>query len=227
MSTCVPGPRLVAIVGPFQSGKTSLLEAFWRAAEVWRGRLSVREGTSIGDLSPEARNHAMQRRAQRRQHRLHGRPAHFLLLPRLNRIHPRDRRTRCPLCDAAIVVCEADLRKFRPCRSFCASRGTRRAAAPFPQQDRSGERAACGRRSRCFSPRRARRCFLRNRSRCGRTASPLALSSRARARVRLSGGCAVYRHRDAGGRYPEEKSRRAIRCLKSSRTMTTAPRWSN
>ena len=53
------GPRCIAIVGPFQSGKTTLLEAILeRTGTIVRsGR--VTNGDSVGDASPEARAHAM------------------------------------------------------------------------------------------------------------------------------------------------------------------------
>ena len=53
------GPRLIAIVGPYQSGKTTLLEAM-----MFRTGAITRQGKSgdhslAGDASPEARAHAM------------------------------------------------------------------------------------------------------------------------------------------------------------------------
>ena len=55
----IAGPRLIAIVGPFQSGKTSLLEGLLVRGGGAARQGSVREGTSVGDSSPEARAHAM------------------------------------------------------------------------------------------------------------------------------------------------------------------------
>src|SRR5271156_2834182 len=55
----VSEPRLIAIVGPFQSGKTSLLEGLLARGGGAARQGSVRERTSIGDSSPEARAHAM------------------------------------------------------------------------------------------------------------------------------------------------------------------------
>jgi len=49
----------VGIVGPFQSGKTSLLEGILARGGAVARQGSVREGTSIGDSSSEARSHAM------------------------------------------------------------------------------------------------------------------------------------------------------------------------
>ena len=55
----VTGPRLIALVGPFQSGKTSLFESLLARAGALQRQGSVREGSSIGDASREARDHAM------------------------------------------------------------------------------------------------------------------------------------------------------------------------
>ena len=53
--TQASGPRCIALVGPFQSGKTTLLEAILaRTAQFPSG--SVDHGTSVGDASAEARH---------------------------------------------------------------------------------------------------------------------------------------------------------------------------
>src|SRR5258708_13680670 len=53
------GPRCIALVGPFQSGKTTLLEAILARTGAIRSAGSVELGTSFGDSSPEARRHKM------------------------------------------------------------------------------------------------------------------------------------------------------------------------
>ena len=53
------GPRCIAIVGPFASGKTSLLEAILARTGAIDKPGSVTNGTAIGDSSPEARAHSM------------------------------------------------------------------------------------------------------------------------------------------------------------------------
>ncbi|WP_119679160.1 elongation factor G [Indioceanicola profundi] len=49
------GPRVAAIVGPYQCGKTTLLESLLMATGAIHRKGSVAEGTSVGDASPEAR----------------------------------------------------------------------------------------------------------------------------------------------------------------------------
>ena len=53
------GPRCVALVGPFQSGKTTLLEAILARTGAVGRQGSVDAGTSVGDASKEAREHKM------------------------------------------------------------------------------------------------------------------------------------------------------------------------
>ena len=51
------GPRCIAIVGPFQSGKTTLLEAILERTGTVQRAGRVADGSSVGDGSPEARAH--------------------------------------------------------------------------------------------------------------------------------------------------------------------------
>ena len=51
--------RCVALVGPFLSGKTSLMESFLFAAGAIKRKGSVRDGSSVGDSSAEARSRNM------------------------------------------------------------------------------------------------------------------------------------------------------------------------
>ena len=106
----VAGPRLVAIVGPFQSGKTSLLEGILARGGGVARQGSVREGTSVGDSSPEARSHAMSVESNVASIDYLGDRFTFFDAPgSIEFIH--DMRYALPVCDAAVVVCEADPRK--------------------------------------------------------------------------------------------------------------------
>ncbi|SHF17584.1 translation elongation factor 2 (EF-2/EF-G) [Kaistia soli DSM 19436] len=53
------GPRAIALVGPFASGKTTLLEALLARTGAIPRQGSVASGTSVGDASAEARAHQM------------------------------------------------------------------------------------------------------------------------------------------------------------------------
>jgi elongation factor G len=52
-------PRCAALIGPYLSGKTSLLEALLFASGTTTRHGSVRDGNSVGDSSPEARARSM------------------------------------------------------------------------------------------------------------------------------------------------------------------------
>jgi len=107
----VPGPRLIAIVGPFQSGKTSLLEGILARAGAVARQGSVREGTSVGDSSPEARGHAMSVEPNVASVDYMGDRLTFFDCPgSIEFIH--DMRYVLSVCDATVVVCEADARKI-------------------------------------------------------------------------------------------------------------------
>jgi len=53
------GPRCIALVGPFASGKTSLLEAILMRTGAITRQGHARDGNMVGDASPEARSNAM------------------------------------------------------------------------------------------------------------------------------------------------------------------------
>ena len=106
----IAGPRLVALVGPFQSGTTTLLEALLARAGALQRQGSVREGTTAGDSSREARGHAMSVEANVGSADFMGDRFTFVDLPgSIEFAHLA--RDVLPLCDAAVVVCEADPRK--------------------------------------------------------------------------------------------------------------------
>ena len=53
------GPRCIALVGPFQSGKTTLLEAILARTGAIPRQGTVEAGSTVGDGSKEARHHRM------------------------------------------------------------------------------------------------------------------------------------------------------------------------
>jgi elongation factor G len=59
MANSTTAPRCAALIGPYLSGKTTLLEALLHASGTTSRRGSVRDGNSVGDHSPEARARQM------------------------------------------------------------------------------------------------------------------------------------------------------------------------
>ena len=195
----VAGPRLVAIVGPFQSGKTSLLEGILLRGGAVARQGSVREGTSVGDSSSEARSHAMSVEPNVASIDYLGDRLTFFDCPgSIEFIH--DMRYALPVCDAAVVVCEADPRKVPALQVILAR--TRRpwtAAHPLPQQNRSGDRKPA-RDARDAAAGLARAAAVAPDPGVGEWARHWVRRSRARAGLRLPRGRAVERHRDASRR---------------------------
>src|ERR1700739_2798543 len=105
------GPRCIALVGPFQSGKTTLLEAILARTGAVPRAGSVDSGTSVGDSSPEARHHKMSVGLTAATTTFMGDSYTFIDCPgSIEFAH--DMRAAIPAGDAAIVVCEADERKL-------------------------------------------------------------------------------------------------------------------
>src|SRR5580693_7401319 len=105
------GPRCIALVGPFQSGKTTLLEAILARTGAIPRAGSVDAGTSMGDASPEARHHKMSVALTAATTTFMGESYTFLDCPGSVEF-AHDMRAAIPAVDAAIVVCEADERKL-------------------------------------------------------------------------------------------------------------------
>ena len=105
------GPRCIALVGPFQSGKTTLLEAILARTGAIRNAGSVDAGTSVGDASPEARHHKMGVGLTAATTNFMGDSYTFIDCPgSIEFAH--DMRAAIPAVDAAVVVCEADEKKL-------------------------------------------------------------------------------------------------------------------
>ena len=105
------GPRCIALVGPFQSGKTTLLEAILARTGAIARAGSVDAGTSVGDASAEARHHKMSVGLSAVTTNFMGDSYTFIDCPgSIEFAH--DMRAALPAVDAAVVVCEADERKL-------------------------------------------------------------------------------------------------------------------
>jgi elongation factor G len=97
-------------VGPFQSGKTTLLEAILARTGAIQRQGSVEAGTSVGDNSKEARHHAMSVELSVATTTFMDDSYTFIDCPgSIEFIH--DMRAALPAVDAAVVVCEADEKK--------------------------------------------------------------------------------------------------------------------
>src|SRR3982751_1551010 len=105
------GPRCIALVGPFQSGKTTLLEAILARTGAIHKAGSVDAGSSIGDASAEARHHKMGVGLNAATTTFMGDSYTFIDCPgSVEFLH--DMRAALPAVDAAVVVCEADEKKL-------------------------------------------------------------------------------------------------------------------
>jgi elongation factor G len=108
--TRAAGPRCIALVGPFQSGKTTLLEAILARTGAIQRPGTVDAGTTVGDASKEARHHKMSVELTVATTTFMGDSYTFIDCPgSVEFIH--DMRATLPAIDAAVVVCEPDERK--------------------------------------------------------------------------------------------------------------------
>jgi len=105
------GPRCIAIVGPFSSGKTSVLEAILSRAGAIDKPGSLSDGSTIGDASPEARAHNMSVELNAAYADFMGETFTFLDCPgSVEFTHESEPATAA--VDAAIVVVEPDEKKI-------------------------------------------------------------------------------------------------------------------
>ncbi|MBM3620142.1 MAG: elongation factor G [Alphaproteobacteria bacterium] len=97
--------RVVALVGPYLSGKTTLLENLLFATGAIARKGSTRDGTSIGDNSPEARKRSMGTEINSVTFEYAGDTWTILDCPGSIEFR-QDALAALSVCDAAVVVCE-------------------------------------------------------------------------------------------------------------------------
>jgi elongation factor G len=105
------GPRCVALVGPFQSGKTTLLEAILARTGAVPRQGTIEAGNTVGDASKEARHHRMSVELTVATTDFMGDAYTFLDCPGSVEF-AHDMRAVLPAIDAAVVVCELDEKKI-------------------------------------------------------------------------------------------------------------------
>src|SRR5918998_3131596 len=105
------GPRCIAIVGPFASGKTSLLEEILARTGTIEKPGAVANGTTIGDSSAEARAHAMSVELNVAETNFMGDSYTFLDCPGSVEFNYESEPVATAV-DAAVVVAEPDEKKI-------------------------------------------------------------------------------------------------------------------
>lgn len=105
------GPKCIAIVGPFASGKTTLFEAILARTGTIPKQGSVAAGTTVGDHTPEARAHQMSTEATFATVSFMGETITLADCPGSIEFS-YEAMPILAACDAAIVVAEADDKKI-------------------------------------------------------------------------------------------------------------------
>ena len=99
------GPRCVAIVGPYLSGKTTLLESILHLCGATTRKGNVTDGNTVGDSAPEARARNMSVEVNVATTEYLGEQWNFLDCPGSVELI-RETHVNLSMADAAIVVCE-------------------------------------------------------------------------------------------------------------------------
>lgn len=107
------GPRSVALVGPYLSGKTTLLESMLFVTGKVHRQGKVTEGGSVGDSSQEARDRGMSVEVNVASTEFLGSPFTFLDCPGSVEFS-QESADALMGADAAVVVCEAEPDKAAP-----------------------------------------------------------------------------------------------------------------
>ncbi|MDP6389569.1 MAG: GTP-binding protein, partial [Alphaproteobacteria bacterium] len=108
--TTPSGPRCAAIVGPYLSGKTTLLEALLHVCDAIPRQGSVKEGNRVGDASEEARQRDMSVELNAATAEYLGERWHFIDCPGSVE-YVGDAKAGLMAADVAVVVCDPESAK--------------------------------------------------------------------------------------------------------------------
>lgn len=111
------GPRTVAVVGPYASGKTTLLESILAATATIQRKGSVAQKNTVGDASAEARGRQMSVEVNCATTKFMDESFTFLDCPGSIEFL-QDTLNVLPGVDAAIVVCEPDADKMQMLKPY-------------------------------------------------------------------------------------------------------------
>ncbi len=103
-------PRCIALVGPYLSGKTTLLEAILARTGAITRAGTIPDKTTVGDASPEARDHGMSVTLNVADVQFLGDNFTFVDCPGSIEFQ-HEGAVALTACDAAIVVCEPDAKR--------------------------------------------------------------------------------------------------------------------
>ena len=106
----VSGPRCAALAGPYQSGKTSLLEALLFASGTSHKKGSVKDGSTVGDSSAEARDRGVTVELISASASYLGQDWHFIDCPGSIEFF-QDAMAGMSSADVVILVCEPEVEK--------------------------------------------------------------------------------------------------------------------
>src|SRR5689334_10209673 len=103
-------PRCIALVGPYLSGKTTLLEAILARCNAITRQGKIADKNTVGDNTPEARDHGMSLEVNVADVQFLGDSFTFIDCPGSIEFQ-NEAANVLTACDAAVVVCEPDAKR--------------------------------------------------------------------------------------------------------------------
>ena len=105
--TSPAAPRVAALVGPYLSGKTTLLESLLYTCEAIDRRGNQKDGSTVGDAAPEARSRNMSIEISPATGKFLGETWHFLDCPGSVEFW-NDTQAALMVADVAVLVCDPE-----------------------------------------------------------------------------------------------------------------------